>query len=98
MDRVLVRARRLLDIGCAGLPYHRGHRSVAGRVDHERSRRHQRRVTSEFGQFFSWSPDGSAIIVAGANEMYLIRPDGSGLTPFPVEGVPHPLFPDWIAP
>jgi hypothetical protein len=29
--------------------------------------------------------------------MYLIRPDGTGLTPFPVEGVPHPLFPDWIA-
>ena len=26
-----------------------------------------------------------------------IRPDGTGLTPFPVEGVPHPLFPDWIA-
>jgi len=57
---------------------------------------HQRRVTSEFGQFVSWSPDGSAILVAGADEMYLIRPDGNGLTPFPVEGVPHPLFPDWI--
>ena len=26
----------------------------------------QRRVTSEFGQFFTWSPDGSAILVAGA--------------------------------
>ncbi len=58
---------------------------------------HQRRVTSEFGQFFAWSPDGSAILVAGADELYLIRPDGSGLTPFPVD-VPHPLFPDWIAP
>jgi len=38
----------------------------------------------------------AAFLVAGA-EMYLIRPDGSGLTPFPVD-VPHPLFPDWIAP
>ena len=56
----------------------------------------QRRVTSEFGQFFAWSPDGSAILVAGAAEMYLIRPDGSGRTPFPVEGVANPLFPDWI--
>jgi len=57
----------------------------------------QRRVTSQFGQFFAWSPDGSAILVAGAADMYLIRPDGSGRTPFPVEGVAHPLFPDWIA-
>jgi TolB protein len=57
----------------------------------------QRRVTSEFGQFFAWSPDGSAILAAGAAEMYLIRPDGSGRTPFPVKGVAHPLFPDWIA-
>ncbi len=57
----------------------------------------QRRVTSEFGQFFAWSPDGSAILVAGAADMYLIHPDGTGLTSFPVEGVAHPLFPDWIA-
>jgi TolB protein len=57
----------------------------------------QRRVTSQFGQFFAWSPDSSAILVAGAAEMYLIRPDGSGRTPFPVKGVAHPLFPDWIA-
>jgi TolB protein len=55
----------------------------------------QRRVTSEFGQFFTWSPDGSAILVTG-DETYLIRADGNGLTPFPVEGVSHPLFPDWI--
>jgi len=57
----------------------------------------QRRVTSESGQFFAWSPDGSAILAAGAAEMYLIRSDGSGRTPFPVEGVAHPLFPDWVA-
>jgi hypothetical protein len=29
--------------------------------------------------------------------MYLTRPDGTGQTPFPAEGVAHPLFPDWIA-
>jgi Tol biopolymer transport system component len=56
----------------------------------------QRRVTFEFGQFFAWSPDGSAILVSGASGLYLIRPDGSGLTPLPVPGVSHPLFPDWI--
>src|SRR5207249_10427064 len=33
----------------------------------------QRRVTSEFGQFFAWSPDGSAILVAGAADLYVIR-------------------------
>ena len=54
----------------------------------------QRRVTSEFGQFFAWSPDGSEILVTG-DRPYLIRPDGTGLTPFPMKGVPHPLFPDW---
>jgi TolB protein len=56
----------------------------------------QRRVTAEFGQFFAWSPDGSAILVAGAADLYLIRPDGTGMTPLRVEGVRHPLFPDWV--
>jgi TolB protein len=57
----------------------------------------QRRVTFEYGQFFTWSPDGEAILVSGAADLYLIRPDGTGMTPLPVESVPHPLFPDWIA-
>jgi TolB protein len=56
----------------------------------------QRRVTPEFGQFFAWSPDGALILVAGAAAMYVIRPDGTGMTELPVEAVPHPLFPDWI--
>jgi Tol biopolymer transport system component len=56
----------------------------------------QRRISSQFGQFFTWSPDGSLILVAGAEELYLIGPDGSDATPFPVHGVAHPLFPDWI--
>lgn len=57
----------------------------------------QRRVTSEFGQFFAWSPDGAAILVAGLSGLYVIRPDGTGLTSFEVPGVANPLFPDWIA-
>ena len=55
----------------------------------------QRRVTSEFGQFFTWSPDGEAILVAGSG-LYLIRPDGTGLTPLKVPGIALPLFPDWV--
>ena len=56
----------------------------------------QRRVTTAFGQFFAWSPDGSLILVAGDAAMYVIRPNGTGMTELPVNGVPHPLFPDWI--
>jgi len=58
---------------------------------------HPRRVTTEFGQFFGWSPDGREIMVAGASSLYVIRPDGSGTSEVRVKGVPHPLFPDWIA-
>jgi TolB protein len=57
----------------------------------------KRRVTSEFGQFFAWSPDGSVILVAGAGDLFVIRPDGTGQTSIPVAGATHPLFPDWIA-
>jgi Tol biopolymer transport system component len=55
-----------------------------------------RRVTTEFGQFFAWSPSGRQIMVAGAASLYVIRPDGSGRAEISVNGVPHPLFPDWI--
>jgi TolB protein len=57
----------------------------------------QHRLTSDFAQFFAWSPDGREIMVAGASSMYVIRPDGSGRADVPIHGVPHPLFPDWIA-
>jgi Tol biopolymer transport system component len=55
----------------------------------------QHRLTSAFAQFFAWSPNGSAILVTG-DRPFLIRPDGTGRTPFPIEDVAHPLFPDWI--
>src|SRR5215212_9043205 len=34
------------------------------------------RVTPEFGQFVTWSPDGQYLVVAGY-ELYVIRPDGT---------------------
>jgi TolB protein len=58
---------------------------------------HLRRVTTEFGQFFAWSPERREIMVAGGASLYVVRPDGSGRSEVPVRGVPHPLFPDWIA-
>lgn len=57
----------------------------------------EHRLSDEFAQFFAWSPDGEAILVAGAGEMHLIRPDGTGTTSLNVPGAAHPLFPDWIA-
>jgi Tol biopolymer transport system component len=55
------------------------------------------RLTYEFGQFLAWSPDGHEILVSGATGLYVVRPDGSGMAPVAIDGVPTPLFPDWIA-
>jgi Tol biopolymer transport system component len=57
----------------------------------------QHRLTDGFAQFFAWLPDGEAILVGGAGDMYLIRPDGTGRTQLEVPEVAHPLFPDRIA-
>ena len=54
----------------------------------------QRRVTSEFGQFVAWSPDGEYLLVSGAS-LYVIRSDGTGRAEvLPESGG----IPDWIAP
>jgi Tol biopolymer transport system component len=37
----------------------------------------QLRVTPEFGQFATWSPDGQYLLVSGYS-LYVIRPDGTG--------------------
>jgi Tol biopolymer transport system component len=54
----------------------------------------QRRVTPEFGQFVTWSPDGEYLLVSGRT-LYVIRPDGSGRTD--VRGESGGI-PDWVAP
>jgi Tol biopolymer transport system component len=54
------------------------------------------RVTPEFGQFMTWSPDGHYLLVSGF-ELYVIRPDGTGRTSFDIAGISGGLMPDWIA-
>ena len=54
----------------------------------------QRRVTPEFGQFVTWSPDGEYLLVSGSS-LYVIRPDGTGRADVLPGGGG---IPDWIAP
>jgi Tol biopolymer transport system component len=52
----------------------------------------QRRVTPEFGQFVTWSPDGLYLLVSGYS-LYVIRLDGTGRADVaPTAGG----IPDWI--
>ena len=53
------------------------------------------RVTPEFGQFVTWSPDGEYLLVSGF-DLYVIRPDGSGRASLDIAGLSGGLFPDWI--
>jgi Tol biopolymer transport system component len=53
------------------------------------------RVTPEFGQFVTWSPDGRYLLVSGY-DLYVIRPDGTGRTSLDIQGLRGGLFPDWI--
>ncbi len=38
------------------------------------------------GPLAEWSPDGSQIVVAGIQRMYIVQPDGSGFTELPSDG------------
>ena len=42
----------------------------------------------------AWSPDGKYIVFS-APGLFVMRADGSGVTPLPVEGVGETSFPDW---
>jgi TolB protein len=53
------------------------------------------RVTPEFGQFVTWSPDGKYLLVSGF-DLYVIRPDGTGRVSLEIAGLSGGLFPDWI--
>jgi TolB protein len=52
-----------------------------------------RRVTPEFGQFVTWSPDGRHLLISGAS-LYVIRPDGTGRVDVTTRGGG---IPDWVA-
>jgi len=58
----------------------------------------QRRVSPEHGQFVSWSPDGSFLLVSG-HTLFVVRPDGTGRREIRAEGLPYPPggIPDWTA-
>lgn len=53
------------------------------------------RVTPEFGQFVTWSPDGKYLLVSGY-DLYVIRPDGTGRASLDIAGLTDGLFPEWI--
>jgi TolB protein len=54
------------------------------------------RVTPEFGQFMTWSPDGQELLVSGF-DLYVICPDGTGRASIDLAGLRGGLLPDWIA-
>jgi Tol biopolymer transport system component len=56
----------------------------------------QRRVTTEYGHFVAWSPDGRFLLISG-RALYVVRPDGTGRLELRAEGIGHALggIPDW---
>ena len=49
-----------------------------------------RRATTEFGQFVTWSPEGTYLLISGYS-LFVVRPDGTGRVAFPGLGG----IPDW---
>ena len=55
----------------------------------------QHRVTQDFGQFVTWSPDGRFILVSPGG--YVVRPDGSDKWTLPAASPGGGLdFADWL--
>ena len=52
------------------------------------------RLTHIQGYTPAWSPDGQYIVFS-APGLFVMRADGSGVTPLPVSGVGETAFPDW---
>ena len=55
-----------------------------------------RRVTSEYGQFVAWSPDGRYLLISG-HALYVVRPDGTGRLELLTPTLQRALggIPDW---
>jgi len=54
-----------------------------------------RRLTRGGGETPAWSPDGRYIVFSAPAGLGVMRADGSGVTPLPVEGVGEASFPAW---
>jgi len=53
-----------------------------------------RRLTNNHGYTPAWSPDGRYIVFS-APGLFVMRSDGSGVTPLPTVGIGETSFPDW---
>jgi Tol biopolymer transport system component len=53
-----------------------------------------KRLTRNQGYTSAWSPDGSHIVFS-APGLFVMRADGSGITPLPADGVGETALPDW---
>jgi TolB protein len=53
-----------------------------------------RRLTDNRSYTPAWSPDGKHIVLS-ARGLFVMRADGSGITPLPVDGVGEISLPDW---
>jgi TolB protein len=53
-----------------------------------------KRLTRANGETAAWSPDGRYIVFS-AGGLFVMRADGSGVTPLPIDGVGEATFPDW---
>jgi Tol biopolymer transport system component len=53
-----------------------------------------RRVTPEYGQFMTWSPDGQFLLISGRG-LYVVRLDGTGRLAINPPGVSGGGIPDW---
>ncbi|MEP7159434.1 MAG: hypothetical protein ABI797_08390, partial [Chloroflexota bacterium] len=53
-----------------------------------------RRVTPEYGQFVTWSPDGQYLLISGAG-LYVTRLDGTGRLAIEPDGADGGGIPDW---
>jgi TolB protein len=53
-----------------------------------------KRLTHAIGQTPAWSPDGSHIVFS-APGLFVMRADGTGIEPLPVDGVGETSLPDW---